>query len=149
MYRKGRAFVDAAHLLEQCDFSEHTDYVFLHLLCQGMEILFKGLLLFKDFDHYEPLLKTFGHNLNRLAHETAAVYGRRVPPGTIWAELESLNDLYAQHLLRYASLHDVLLDPRKLNRRKVVRYLRAIIRAADADIDGHHTNPVLPKVSWA
>ena len=43
MYRKGNAFIGAAILLKKHSDSEHTDYVALHLLCQGIEVTLKLL----------------------------------------------------------------------------------------------------------
>jgi len=50
MYMKAGAFLQAATLVRSKDGSEHTDWVALHLLCQGIELFLKALLLFGDYD---------------------------------------------------------------------------------------------------
>jgi hypothetical protein len=57
-YQKGRYFIGAALLLRKHGGDE---YVVLHLLCQGVEIVLKALLLLHDFDKYRTLLKGYGH----------------------------------------------------------------------------------------
>lgn len=52
-FRKGAHFIGAALLLRQHGGEE---YVVLHNLCQGLELIIKGLLLVKDFDSYRPKL---------------------------------------------------------------------------------------------
>jgi hypothetical protein len=54
MYQKGKSFLGAA--LELHTKPGH-EYVTLHLLCQGIENLLKGLLLLKAFDKYNPALR--------------------------------------------------------------------------------------------
>ena len=54
MYSKGKAFLGAAILLSKQPKSEATDYVFLYLMCQSVEVVLKGLLL------REPLNSTGG-----------------------------------------------------------------------------------------
>jgi len=64
MYAKGKSFIGAALLLRQW---EGYEYVVLYLLCQGIEITLKGLLLMKDYDRYKGKLKpVFGHNIKEL-----------------------------------------------------------------------------------
>ena len=46
-YRRGQHFIAAAILLRQHGGHE---YVVLHLLCQGVEIVLKAILLLRDFD---------------------------------------------------------------------------------------------------
>jgi hypothetical protein len=76
MYLKGRAFVGAAILLNPHAESDDMEYVVLHLLCQGIEVVLKGPLLFKDYDNYTGRLKnSLGHNLCKIAAEASLAYG--------------------------------------------------------------------------
>jgi hypothetical protein len=135
MYNKGKAFVGAAILLSRQDDSEHVDYVALHLFCQGVEIVLKGLLLCQDYDKYQArLIRPLGHNLSKIVREAATAYGRKPLRGGLASELESLSKLYSKHLLRYGSPHDILIDPRSIPRDKVVRYVTAMIRLVEQSV---------------
>jgi hypothetical protein len=63
LYSKGRSFVRAAVLLQK---HGGDQYVVLHLLCQGIEIILKALLLFLDYKKYSKLQRKFGHDLNEV-----------------------------------------------------------------------------------
>jgi hypothetical protein len=69
-YTRGKSFLGAAVLLQQ--HGGHGDVV-LHLLCQGIEILLKSLLLFIDYDAHKPKLKKYRHDLAPLAARDRAV----------------------------------------------------------------------------
>ena len=132
MYNKGKAFIGAAILLSRETASEHSDYVVLHLLCQGIELVLKGLLLDRDYDRYFPRLpRSLGHDLKKIALETASAYGRKLPRGGVVTELEALSTLYKQHLLRYGGVSDMHVDPRTIRRDKVLRYVTAVLRLAE------------------
>jgi hypothetical protein len=82
MYLKGKAFIGAAVLLQRHQrelqaSSDDTEYVFLHLLCQGIELVLKGLLLRKDYDKYIARL-THNKYLNQR-------YGTHPPQGYSWS----------------------------------------------------------------
>src|SRR6188508_3134367 len=71
-YIRGRNFLAAAILLDQRD---GDDYVVLHLLCQGIELMAKGLLLLRDFAKYQSILRSsFGHNLVLLVSDALAEF---------------------------------------------------------------------------
>jgi hypothetical protein len=125
MYRKGKSFIGASILLRQRDGDE---YVVLHLLCQGIEIVMKGLLLIVDYDRFKPRLRTIGHNL--LAATDEAMKAAGLPPfrGATRAELKGLNTLYKRHMLRYASTHDVLVDARTIPHRRLLHRIGALLR---------------------
>jgi hypothetical protein len=135
MYVKGKAFIGAALLLRQQGNSEQTDHVGLHLLCQGVEITLKGLLLLRDYDRFiVRLRKPLGHDLFKVAKEASTAYGLRPPRGDLNDELRTLSNLYSQHLLRYGSGYDVLVDPRTIPRERVFRRLAAVIRLAEREL---------------
>ena len=124
MYAKGKAFLGAAVLLRR---NGGYEYVVLHLLCQGIEIVLKGLLLAIDYDNFEPRLKQFGHNL--LSVTDAATSAAELLPlrPNIRAEMETLNQLYSRHLLRYGSGYDVLVNPSTISSRLVLRRMVALL----------------------
>lgn len=107
MYQRGKAFIAASILLRQ---NGGYHYVVLHLMCQGLEIILKAFLMVSDPNKYSPkyLKKKFGHNLMNLVTETLSIYGLRELRPPLRSELERLNALYANHILRYADFRDVL-----------------------------------------
>ena len=108
MYAKGKAFLGAAILLRR---HKGDEYVVLHLLCQGIEISLKGLLLIADYEKYKPLLKKLGHNLGKIAEEVSQVAGIKPLRPSVRAELEALSKLYSFNRLRYGSGYDILVNP--------------------------------------
>jgi len=77
MYRKGQAFGAAAVLLNRHGESDEKEYVVLHLLCQSIEGVLKGLLLLKDYDKYSGRLKKpFGHNIFKIATESSKAFAK-------------------------------------------------------------------------
>jgi hypothetical protein len=106
----------------------------MHLLCQSIELVLKGLLLRRDFDKYHPSLKGhggFGHNLYKLSEETSSVYGMNCLRKPLADELRNLNNFYSKHLLRYGTIVDIFIDPRSIARRRVIRRFRATIKLAE------------------
>lgn len=128
MYQKGKAFLGAALLLRR---ERGDEYVVLHLLCQGIEIVLKGLLLVIDYSTYKPRLKTIGHDL--LKASDAAMGAAGLPPlrGPTRSELKTLNTLYSKHLLRYGSGHDILVDPSTIPSRRVLHRVGAVLRIVE------------------
>jgi hypothetical protein len=129
MYVKGRSFVKAATLLRE---ENGYEYVVLHLLCQGVEVTLKALLLFKDYNHFKPQLrKPIGHDLEAVVAAVQAAYELRPMRSKLASELNRLNVLYRQHLLRYGNGFDILVDPRTIESARVLRRIRAVIRITD------------------
>ena len=110
------------------------EYAVLHLLCQGIEIVLKALLLLRDFDKYQPLLKTYGHNLIRLAAATQTEFKLDPLRPAVLNELKELNRLYSQHLLRYDLLTDALVDPTSIPSKLVLQRALAVLRLADREL---------------
>jgi HEPN domain-containing protein len=131
MYHEGKHFLGAALLLRERGGSEA---VVLHLICQGLEITLKGLLLAADYEKFRPRLqRPLGHNLERLVNEVSQAAGLRQQPSVL-AELAALNKLYSRHLLRYASGYRLLVDPASIPHRRVLRRFAAAIRL----VEGKH-----------
>jgi hypothetical protein len=127
MFDKGVSFVGAAVLLAPVG---HR-YVVRHLVCQGLELVGKALLLFRNYDKYKAKLRSpFGHNLETLADTLVTEFSLN-PRSTAFAgELKQLNQLYKNHLLRYGSIYDALVDPGSIPFAKVFRSMRAAVRLA-------------------
>ena len=108
MFDKGKHFLAAAVLLDQKN--GHKD-VILHLGCQGLEIIQKGLLLAKDYDHYMPRLKSkkeLGHDLIKGAEALQTAYQFKPLTSAEKTELQEINAYYRESLLRYVAIHDII-----------------------------------------
>lgn len=126
MYAKGKAFIGAAVLLDQKD--GHPAVV-LHLLCQGIEIILKSMLLRIDYTKYGPRLKKIGHNLVRVAATVRAASGLHVfSNGALLHELTQANQFYKDQSLRYASKFDINIDPSTIPSKRLLRHITAIIQ---------------------
>lgn len=137
MYLKGKAFAAAAILLKRHgDGSEHVDYVYLHNLCQGIEVALKGLLLLRDFNAYEPKLRPLGHDLMAIANAASAAYKLRpVSAKTLFnTELSQLSRFYAKHMFRYGGVLDIFIDPKTFPRSHVTRRLHAALRLSEREL---------------
>lgn len=135
MYVKGKSFLGAAILLRQ---GMGYEFVVLHLLCQGIEITLKGLLLYKDYNKYINRLKpskkdttAFGHDLEKLAEAATSEFGVRPMRHDLVVELKKLNTLYSSHRLRYGTFFDILVNPDTIENRNILRKIAAAIRLAD------------------
>lgn len=132
MYAKGRAFLGAAILVKRCSRDEATESVALHLLCQGIEVTLKGLLLLANYDAQAAKLKNrYGHNLTKVAKAAASEYGLNPLSKDLVSELEALNEMYSAHRLRYGTIGDIFINPRSLSRRLVTRRISAVVKLAD------------------
>lgn len=130
MYAKGGNFFGAAILLRQ---KGGYEYVVLHLLCQGLEIVVKALLLMRDYDRYKPMLKSkggFGHDLEKLVAAAVTEFRLRPLSSGEAAELRTLNGLYSNHLLRYGSGYDILVDASTIASKRIFRKMVATLRLA-------------------
>lgn len=132
MYEKGKSFIGAALLLRQ---RRGYEYVVLHLLCQGMEITLKGLLLMKNYDDYEGKLKhPFGHNIRALAEAAIIEFDVQPMRPALEAELEMLSTLYSRNRLRYGTVYDVLVNPATISSDLALRRMHAVIRLANRHV---------------
>ncbi|MDX2053663.1 MAG: hypothetical protein SFV15_14780 [Polyangiaceae bacterium] len=131
MYDKGIGFVGAAMVV-----GKHGHrYVVLHLLCQGLELLGKSFLLFRDYNKYDRLLrKHIGHDLEKLVHTLGTEFGLGRPSKAFANEMKQLNALYKNHRLRYGSVSDMMIDPRSIPFRRVLGRLKAAIRVANPQL---------------
>ena len=65
MYSKGGAFIGAALLVRR---EAGYEFVVLHLLCQGVEIIFKSLLLMLDYDKFARVTQLLYNSAVRVAN---------------------------------------------------------------------------------
>jgi hypothetical protein len=131
LYEKGYNFLAAAVMLGK----HHGDeYVTLHLACQGIEMILKGLLLLKDYDRYQPLLhKRYGHNLLLLTSDAIIEFRLRPLRPEIASELQELNQLY-RNAFRYSGLLDIFIDPTSISSRRVFRRTKAVLKVAERSL---------------
>ena len=122
---KGQAFIGAALLLRR---ENGHEAVVLHLLCQGIEVTCKGLLLAADYDAYQPKLRSYGHRLDRVADIVLSHFRLKPLPASLRAELVALSTLYSGHRLRYASGYDILVEPSTISSSLVLRRMLVLFR---------------------
>ena len=116
------------------DKTEPAEYVSLHLLCQGIEIMLKGLLLHSDYNAFKPKLIKFGHNLPKVVDACLKAYGLKSLKSDIRAELHSIDKFYRMHRLRYASAIDIVINPHSISKTKLLRRTCSSIRLADREL---------------
>ena len=132
MYAKGKSFLGAGILLRQ---QGGYEYVVLHLICQGVEIILKALLLFRDYDKYRnQLRRPLGHNLTALVAASLSEFGAKPISPALAGELDTLNSLYSNHWLRYGSFYDILVAPQTIPSTLTLRKIAAVIRLAERHI---------------
>lgn len=135
MYKKGRDFIDAAILLNL----KTESHVYFHLICQGIEIILKSLLLFEDYDKYNTIIKTkIDHDLLKLYRIWSKATNQNTLDNNFYKELEVLNDLYKHHHLRYHSPIDILIDPKTINDGEMLVQLTKLINKSDYKLGIKH-----------
>jgi hypothetical protein len=131
-YRRGKSFIGAAVLLDQQSGADR--YVVLHLLCQGVEIILKALLLLLDYEKYIAKQRRHGHDLNNVVSVAIKAFGLKPMRPKLTQEVQALNNLYSQHLLRYDGLHDIFIDPASIASDCMFRRIAAVIQIAEREI---------------
>jgi len=126
MFHKGKNFLWATKLLEE---KGGYHYVVLHLLCQGFELIIKGLLLMQNYDTYKPKLKSMGHNLIKGVEKLNefVVKSLKIDEVTM-SELGKLNGFYRKHILRYGNLSDLLIDSKTISSDLVMGYALKLVQ---------------------
>lgn len=131
-YHRGKSFIGAAVLLERQTGSDK--YVVLHLLCQGVEIILKALLLLLDYDKYIKQQHRHGHDLKNVVSVAIKAFGLHPMRPALAQEIQALNNYYSNHLLRYDGLHDIFIDPATIESGRMLRRIAAVIRLAEREI---------------
>jgi len=135
MYVKGKNFLAAAILLRQHGGPVANEYVALHLICQGVEIVLKGLLLFRNYEKYKTMLrKPLGHNLKKLVKTATTEFRVRPLSAKHMQEIEQLSNLYSNHILRYGNGYDILVNSSTIPSELTLRKITAIIRLSERHI---------------
>jgi hypothetical protein len=133
MYARGTNFLGGSILLARAG---GYHYVVLHLLCQGIECMLKGILLFADYDKHEPKLRSeYRHDLEELVAVVVAQFGRKPLRGRLSMELGQLSNLYQRHLLRYGTTRDIFIDPDSVRYERVLRRAIAIVRLVGRQLE--------------
>ena len=97
-----------------------------------MEAILKGLLLFKNYNHYQSRLRGIGHNLKMLVSVVSKEFKLKKPMSkALAADIETLNSLYSTHRLRYGTIYDLFVDPNTIPYRPILKRIAAVIRLAD------------------
>ena len=134
MYQKGKAFLGASILLRKHDTGEATEYVALHIFCQGLETLLKGLLLLHDYDSFQPRLIKLGHRLPILIEVTSKTYRLKPMSALLLAEVTNLGKFYATERLRYGSGIDILISPHSIESKRIRRRIYAAIKLSERQL---------------
>lgn len=106
----------------------------LYLVCLGVEVTLKALLLLKDYEKYNGEIKKINHNLKRLTTEVISEYKVRPLSHRQNKEIELLSALYAKHVLRYGSPYATLVNPETIPSELTLRKMIAVIRIANRHI---------------
>ena len=134
MYQKGKAFIGASILLRKHNAGEAAEYVGLHIFCQGMETLLKGLLLLYDYSLFQPRLKKLGHRLPNLIEVTSKAYKLKPMSSQLSTEVTNLGKFYSTERLRYGSGIDILISPHSIESKKLKRRIYAVIRLSERQL---------------
>ncbi len=133
-YLKGRSFIGAGLLLRKHGGDES---VTLHLLCQGIEVTLKALLLYSDYDLFKPKMRRpLGHDLVLLAETAMKHFGFNHLSDARRSELAELNNFYSNQLLRYGSVVDLLIAPSTIPHSHVLKGMRTVFKLGDTFIIG-------------
>lgn len=131
MYFKGRQFLFAALLLNE---KIGRNYVYLHLICQGLEISLKSALIYRDYDKYFPILATkYRHDLVKIYNDYLHVFDSKFNDEELLQELSFLNDFYKNNKLRYASSIDILVDSETIETERVIIFTTEIVGFLDKE----------------
>ena len=128
LFDKGKSFIAAAVLLDQ---KKGSNDVVLHLICQGLEIIQKALLLAKDYGRFEPMLKKWRHDLVLAADQLQSAYGFNPIDESDRADLEEINVYYCQHLLRYSEIRNFIGGTQHLSGEKALRRAVSLLEIGD------------------
>lgn len=129
MYEKGKSFITSYILLKR---QNGHPLVCIHLLCQGIEIIMKSLLLIHDYDKYKNSKnKKIGHNITKSINHVISAYQLKPIKPLLTKELDILTHYYNNNLLRYGSQHDIFIDVSTIEYENVLKKVLAIMRLAD------------------
>ena len=87
-----------------------------------------------NFQRYQPELKSYGHDLMRLAEDACEEFTLKRLPPLVLKELEELSRWYSQHELRYGLLPSILINPTTIPNQLVSRRLMALLRLVEREL---------------
>ena len=129
-FDKGCAFVGSALLLKPHAQNESYKYVYMHLVCQGIELILKGLLSSKSYNQYRSKDRNFGHDIVLISEIALKEFNLNPLEPKLHGNLKILSDLFSEHKLRYSSINDIFIDPNSIVIDPVLRRLGAVVRLA-------------------
>lgn len=134
-FDKGCAFFGAALLLKRHAQNESHKYVYIHLVCQAIELISKGLLLTKDYNKYRSKEREFGHDIFSLSEEVLIEFNLNKFRDDMKHDLKLISEKFRHHKFRYSSIHDIFIDPNSIKIDPVIRRLGASVRLAMRHLD--------------
>jgi hypothetical protein len=109
-------------------------------MCQGIEVVLKALLIYKDKSKYGPKLRReYGHDLVKLADEVLRVYKLKPMSQSVRAELVFLSKLYESHFLRYGDARELVFNAGSIQDKHLVPRLVAAMKLARAPARRAHS----------
>ena len=127
-FEKGVAFIAAACLLNGRAQTEPQEYVVLHLIAQGIELLMKGALYGRNYDTYKKMGRTLGHRLDAGFDASRKEFQLNPMKQRCNGQLKALSNLYSKHALRYASSQDIFIAPSSIDVSLVEARVKCAIR---------------------
>jgi hypothetical protein len=102
---------------------------------QGVELVLKSFLLYRDYDRYSVVIKkNLGHDLKKAADAVIAEFKVKSLSPDLDEELQSLSNLYKNHLLRYATGYDHFVNPTTIQSNLVLGKLAVVVRLANRSL---------------
>ena len=106
-----------------------------NLMCQGIEVVLKALLIYKDKSKYGPKLRReYGHDLVKLADEVLRVYKLKPMSQSVRAELVFSSKLYESHFLRYGDARELVFNAGSIQDKHLVPRLVAAMKLAQREL---------------
>jgi hypothetical protein len=127
-FEKGVAFIGCAMVLEKKAQIEPHQYVSLHLLAQGIELLVKGSLYGHDYNAYKKTGRKFGHDLEKAYSVAETAFRLKPLRPDCDKQFKQLSALYRSHSLRYAGVRDIFRMPSSIDVSAVNFRIKCAIR---------------------
>jgi hypothetical protein len=131
MYVRAKNFIAAAVLLKR---EQGSPFVIRHLLCQGIELLLKAILLMVDYDKYFPELRKIGHDLLKASKKVQEATGIDFVSASLKDEMQGLSQFFKLHMLRYASTLGLLTGADTLPMGKTLGRTAAALRVVEREL---------------
>jgi hypothetical protein len=127
-FEKGLAFLGACYLLRHKALTEPQQYVALHLLAQGAELLMKGCLYGKDYITNRKKGRKIGHDLAVAYSECEKAFDLRPLRQHEVLQLQALSELFKSNTLRYSGLNDIFIAPSTIDTSLLERRIKCGVR---------------------